>query len=549
MKIKFFLVLLITTEITLYTFAQVNTAWIRRFDGPANAIDIAKVIKIDDNGSVYVGGQISRTTGHPDLGVIKYNSNGDTLWVRYYNSPGNEGGEYFDLTLDKFGNVIITGSSIGTNSTSDYATIKYDANGNELWVRRYDDGDSDTPIALAVDDLGNIYVTGTSWRVNQNYNIVTIKYNNDGDSLWTYSYNGFDNSGDFAKDIALDSQGNVFITGTEDYYWSPTGTDYIIIKCNPSGDTLWTAKYDGTGTGFYDDDYVRAIAVDNSGNVYVTGESFNENNYLDIVTIKYNSYGDSIWVKRYRGAATGDEKVTDIAVDSSGNVFVTGSIVVNNSGADYVTIKYNASGDEQWIKTYAGYSSYPDLASSVVLDKFGNIYVTGTSSSSSSNVDFATIKYDKDGNEKWVIKYNGPGNSYDDGNGICVDDSGNVYVTGTSAGIGTQGDFVTIMYNQTLTGIGEDFTDLPCSFNLEQNYPNPFNPSTIINWQSPVGSYQTIKLFDVLGREIEIIVDGYYEAGNHSTLYIPNSTLPAGVYFYQLRAGSFVEIKKMILLR
>lgn len=488
MKIKFFLVLLITIEITLYTFAQVDTTWIRRFDGPANAMDVAKVIKIDDNGSVYVGGQISRTTGRPDLGVIKYNPNGDTLWVRYYNSPGNEGGEYFDFTLDKFGSVIITGSSIGANSTSDYAIIKYDTNGNELWVRRYDDGDSDTPVALAVDDLGNIYVTGTSWRVNQNYNIVTIKYSKDGDSLWTYSYNGFDDSADFAKDIALDSQGNIFIAGTGAYYWSPTGTDYIIIKCNPSGDTLWTAKYDGTGTGFYDDDYVRAIAVDNSGNVYVTGESFNENNYLDIVTIKYNSYGDSIWVKRYRGAATGDEKVTDIAVDSSGNVFVTGSIVVNNSGADYVTIKYNASGDEQWIKTYAGYSSYPDLASSIVLDKFGNIYVTGTSSSSSSNVDFATIKYDKDGNEKWVIKYNGSGNSYDNGNGICVDDSGNVYVAGTSAGIGTQGDFVTIKYNQTLTGIGEDFTDLPCSFNLEQNYPNPFKPEH--NYQLAVASRQ-----------------------------------------------------------
>lgn len=89
----------------------------------------------------------------------------------------------------------------------------------------------------------------------------------------------------------------------------------------------------------------------------------------------------------------------------------------------------------------------------------------------------------------------------------------------------------------------------PSTYNLEQNFPNPFNPNTTISWQSPVSGWQTIKLFDLLGQEIETIVDGYYEAGNHSTLYIVNSRLPSGVYFYQLRAGSYAETRKMILLR
>jgi hypothetical protein len=64
-----------------------------------------------------------------------------------------------------------------------------------------------------------------------------------------------------------------------------------------------------------------------------------------------------------------------------------------------------------------------------------------------------------------------------------------------------------------------------------------------------VGSHQILKLFDVLGREIETIVDGYYEAGPHSTLYIANSSLPSGVYFYKLKAGDFIQTKKMILLK
>lgn len=100
----------------------------------------------------------------------------------------------------------------------------------------------------------------------------------------------------------------------------------------------------------------------------------------------------------------------------------------------------------------------------------------------------------------------------------------------------------------TVTSVDNE-KQIPSSFSLEQNYPNPFNPSTKISWQSPVNSLQTIKVFDVLGKEVETIVDGYYEAGLHSTLYIVNSTLPNGVYFYQLRAGDFVETKKMLLLK
>jgi len=103
---------------------------------------------------------------------------------------------------------------------------------------------------------------------------------------------------------------------------------------------------------------------------------------------------------------------------------------------------------------------------------------------------------------------------------------------------------------------------LPTEYVLYQNYPNPFNPGTTISWQMPVSGRVTIKLFDILGREIETIVDGYYEAGKHSTLYIANSTLSSGVYFYQLKtentsssspkrqAGQFyIETKKMIYLK
>ena len=97
--------------------------------------------------------------------------------------------------------------------------------------------------------------------------------------------------------------------------------------------------------------------------------------------------------------------------------------------------------------------------------------------------------------------------------------------------------------------IENEFKNNIIDFTLYQNHPNPFNPSTKISWQSPISGHQTIKLFDLLGREIETIVDGYFESGFHSTLYIVNSTLSSGVYYYQLIAGDFFQTKKMILLR
>ena len=99
-----------------------------------------------------------------------------------------------------------------------------------------------------------------------------------------------------------------------------------------------------------------------------------------------------------------------------------------------------------------------------------------------------------------------------------------------------------------VTGINEQQITAT-EFILEQNYPNPFNPSTKISWQSPISSWQSIKLYDVLGREIETIAEGFYEAGIHSKSYTANATLTSGIYFYQLKAGNFVQTKKMMLIK
>jgi len=99
-----------------------------------------------------------------------------------------------------------------------------------------------------------------------------------------------------------------------------------------------------------------------------------------------------------------------------------------------------------------------------------------------------------------------------------------------------------------ITGIPEAPPIVVEHYSLLQNYPNPFNPSTKISWQSPVGSHQTLKVFDVLGNEVATLVDEYRNAGSYEINFNANS-LSSGIYFYKLTIGSFVDSKKMILLR
>jgi hypothetical protein len=110
-----------------------------------------------------------------------------------------------------------------------------------------------------------------------------------------------------------------------------------------------------------------------------------------------------------------------------------------------------------------------------------------------------------------------------------------------------------IVYGDTtVTDVNED-TPIPKEFALYQNFPNPFNPGTTIDYDLPVSSHVSLKIFDILGREIETLVDEFQQAGNHSAQYLSNAVLPSGVYFYQLaiegEAKNFISVKKMMLLK
>src|SRR4029077_2233693 len=294
--------------------------------------------------------------------------------------------------------------------------------------------------AIAVDGSGNVYVTGTSDSGGQgsNYDYATIKYNSDGQEQWIARYKEPANDGDDAYAIAVDASGNVYVTGVS--LGSGTGADYATIKYNLAGQQLWVARYNGPVNG---DDYGYAIALDNSGNIYVTGSSRGPGTEFDYATIKYNSAGQQQWTDRYTGPGKGFGEAQVIAVDNSGNVCVTGHSPGAGTADDYATIKYDSAGQQQWVARYNGPANSGDEAHAIALDSSGNVYVTGQSYGAGGDTDCATVKYDSTGQEQWVIRYNGSGNPYDFAFAMAVDESANVYVTGES-----NADYVTIKYVQ-----------------------------------------------------------------------------------------------------
>src|SRR6266496_1603514 len=205
----------------------------------------------------------------------------------------------------------------------------------------------------------------------------------------------------------------------------------------------WVARYNGPGNL---DDGAHAIVGDSSGNVYVTGGSHGSGTDLDYATIKYNSAGREQWVARYNGGIR--DYAWAIALDGSGNIYVTGESIGSGTASDYATIKYDASGQEQWVARYNSSRTGDDYARAIALDGSGNVYVMGFSNKAHT-YDYATVKYGSAGQEQWVARYNGPGNGNEEvANTMVVDGSGNVYVTGASPGRGTGFDYATVKYVQ-----------------------------------------------------------------------------------------------------
>lgn len=521
--------------------SQVLQEWVRKYNGPGADVDAALKIVSDVSGNVYATGFSTGTGSGHDYTTIKYNSAGVLQWTARYNGPGNGLDEASDVAVDAAGNVYVTGKSAAGSSeyTYDYATIKYSSSGTELWVARYNSpvNGQDAPFAIALDAQGNIYVTGQSGHPALDSDIGTVKYNSNGVLQWAREYD-FTGNWDTGNDICVDELENVYVTGFHSTNWGTAYLDFVTVKYNSQGTQQWTATYNGTGNN---SDAAVSIGLDAAGNIYIAG--YSTGTVYDLVTIKYNPAGASQWTKIYSSASPSIDVPTDMKVDPAGNVYICGAI-----SFDYGTLKYNANGDQQWITRY-NFNGNFDFAGSIAIDGSGNAYVTGVSAHGQGEItnDFATVKYNTAGVQQWVQRYDGPAGGWDEGNGIALDNLGNVYVTGFSNENSGADDITTIKYSQTV-GVNQISSEIPRSYSLGQNYPNPFNPSTKIKFQIPRSGSVKLAIFDGLGREVASPLNNELTAGTYELMF-DGSALASGIYFYRLLSGDFIDTKKMIIIK
>jgi hypothetical protein len=417
-------------------------SWAQRYNGLSTGNRRAKALAVDASNNVVVTGYAVDNGGYSYYATIKYSGAGTPLWTNLYNRPGNTADQAQAIAVDSTNNVIVTGCSVGSLGTYDYATIKYSSGGTPSWTNRYDGpgGGEDRATAVAVDGSGNVIVTGYSTGTGFNYDYATIKYAGaTGAPIWTNRYNGPGNGDDKAAAVAVDSGGNVFVTGSSA---GAAGLDYATIKYASAGAPAWTNRYNGP---LNSDDIATALVVDGGSNVIVTGYSPGSGGYTNYLTIKYSNAGGAIWTNRYNGLGYGLNAATAVAVDSSSNVVVTG-YSLGAAGFDYATIKYSGAGAPTWTNRYSGAALQNDFATAVAVDGGGNAFVTGYATVSGVYYAYATLGYASNGVPLWTNYYYGPGTGENEASAVAVDHSGNVIVTGYSLGGGSAYDYATIKY-------------------------------------------------------------------------------------------------------
>jgi uncharacterized delta-60 repeat protein len=350
------------------------------------------------------------------------------VWEANYNGQGDYNDRFTCSTKDAAGNLYLGGSSVNPGVDRDFLITKMNPSGAVLWTRMFDGPGNgpDEVTAITTDATGNVYATGLSKGDNTSEDYWTAKLKTNGDSLWTRRYD-FIGEYDQPNAIFVDAAGNVYVTGQSDQ--DPSAVlqdDYATVKYDASGTLKWVKRYDGLGGAL---DRAVKVLADAAGNVTVTGRSDNGDND-DYVTIRYNAAGVQQWI-RYDDRS-GRDRAVDMLADATGNLVVTGRSN-NGDNDDFWTLKISPTGSLIWDVAYDFVENDRPLA--LTSDDQGRIFITGQSDGTFGPLtdwDYLTVAYDANGDKLWDKRYDGAGASDDLALAVAADGTGHVFVTGMS---------------------------------------------------------------------------------------------------------------------
>ncbi len=488
--------LLFTIIVILYLFisqpatAQPQFEWVRNYPNYQG-----HSATIDSLGNIYSVGDSSSY-----LIVLKHNPNGNLLWTKKLNHRKTN--SRLLAATDRNNELYVSFENIA----HDYVLVKIDSSGQLKWENILNYGGWDEPYSIAVDKAGYIYLTGETF--NGITKCLTVKYTPHGDTLWARINPDYVMGGRY---ISLDDSGYVYVAGV---YSDPEVLGYFgTLKYDNNGNLKWFNKY-----RYLDKiSYGVCVKPDNKGNCYVAGMI--DNSVYISGLIKYDYKGDSVWVRIFGDSLTETGGFSNIYFDDSENIYAS----------SIYSLKYSSNGNLLWYKNNS-FSLFAFVYQS------NRIYCVGRGETS-------MIIYERDCRTgKLISQQIYP--QYMWANDI-LSYNNSIYT------ISSASDSLILLKFSTSPNSIVNNTTIISDYKLHQNYPNPFNSSTIIRFSLIKSGNINLKIYDINGKEILNITNGFKQAGEYKErLSLENLELSSGVYFYSLFVNNiFIDTKKLIVIK
>lgn len=366
------------------------------------------------------------------------------VWAFRYNGPVNLDDYAYVVKNDRSGNVVIGGySQEGIPNRADYLVFKLSNSGQLIWSKKYNgtSNQDDFVRDIEIDSLNNIYVCGSSINTGSQNDIVVLKYSPLGDLIWSRNFNGVFNGNDYPSDMTMDHEGNIYITGYSEI--SQFNEDCVTMKYDSTGLLAWSQIYSGQGG---QQDRGNKIIIGHDQNIVITGTCFQQLTGFDFLTIKYDGTGNVLWTKTFNDEPDFSiDNGISLSKDANNNIFVTGSCANSITfKSNIVTLKYDPSGQLLWARKFNGLGNDDDFPVDIVIDGLNNIIVGGTTTGFNTSLDYLILKYTNNGDSIWNRKYSGSGSNDDILSCIIIDRNDNIYVSGDV--YSSNSDILTIKY-------------------------------------------------------------------------------------------------------